>query len=409
MVEISVIIPVYNAEKFLVECLDSIANQTFRDIEIICIDDGSTDKSLDILNDYASKDDRFVVISQENKGQGAARNEGLKLVKSDYFCFMDADDMLELETFETCYNKLKDEDLDFVMYKLINYDDVTKKRYTTPSYDMYYIARFSENKIYDYNDLNDLMFYVSVSPVNKLYKSEFILKNNIKFPEGIIFEDNLFFWRMLFHAKRIAFIDEYFYIRRVHSSSTIGFGNEKWCDAIDVYNGVWDIFKDFNQFNRYKQTLYNNKVTFALFRFDHINSKFKELFFNHWKNDLINVIESHPDFIDFLNPTNKQICEFVLSCDDFNDFELLMNISKFSDKITKLQDNKNKTSDSIPELKSRNKKLEQDNAKLNNEIKQLKKKNDNLSKFKKDVISSKSWKLTSPLRYLMKILRKILK
>lgn len=395
MVEISVIIPVFNAEHFLIECLDSIVNQTFRDIEIICIDDGSTDNSLAILNDYASKDDRFVVISQENKGQGAARNKGLELIKSDYFCFMDADDYLELETLEKCYNKVKNENLDFVMYKLINFDDVSNKRYTTPAYDMYYIARFSENKIYNYEDLNDLMFYVSVSPVNKLYNSKFILENNIRFPEGTIFEDQLFFWNMLFNAKRIAFIDEYFYIRRIHSTSTIGFGNEKWCDAIDVYNKVWDIFKEFNQFNKYKHILYNNKVKFALFRFDNIELNFKDIFFNHWKDDLVNIIEFYPDFVDFLEISNKRICEYVLCSENFNEFELLRNISALNDKITKLQNKKYGSLDLVSELNSKNE--------------ELIKKNKELLKFKNDVINSKSWKITNPLRILMKLLKKIFK
>ena len=94
MCEISVIIPVYNVESYLRQCLDSVVNQTFEDIEIICVDDGSTDGSLDILNKYASSDNRFKIISQPNQGLGTARNNGLKLACGNYIYFLDSDDYI---------------------------------------------------------------------------------------------------------------------------------------------------------------------------------------------------------------------------------------------------------------------------------------------------------------------------
>ena len=94
MPKISVIIPVYNVEKYLRECLDSLLNQTFKDIEIICVNDGSTDGSLNILNEYASKDSRFIIINQNNQGLSAARNNGLNVAKGDYVAFLDSDDYI---------------------------------------------------------------------------------------------------------------------------------------------------------------------------------------------------------------------------------------------------------------------------------------------------------------------------
>lgn len=104
MVEISVVVPVYNVETYLEECLNSIINQTFSDIEIICINDGSTDSSLDILNDYSKKDDRIKIINQENKGLGATRNKGIDLAKGKYIFFIDSDDYIELNTFFELHN-----------------------------------------------------------------------------------------------------------------------------------------------------------------------------------------------------------------------------------------------------------------------------------------------------------------
>ena len=103
--KISVIIPVYNVEKYLGECLDSILAQTFQDFEIICVDDGSTDRSLDILQEYKRKDDRFVIFQQRHAGAGAARNHGLKLAEGKYIQFLDSDDYFEPTLLEELYTR----------------------------------------------------------------------------------------------------------------------------------------------------------------------------------------------------------------------------------------------------------------------------------------------------------------
>ena len=103
MVKISIIVPVYNTEPYLEQCLDSIINQTLEDIEIICVNDGSTDNSLSVLEEYASKDNRIKIINQENEGPGFARNNGLKSVNGEYVLFVDSDDWIELNTCEALY------------------------------------------------------------------------------------------------------------------------------------------------------------------------------------------------------------------------------------------------------------------------------------------------------------------
>ena len=100
MIDVSIIVPIFNKERFLKDCLDSLINQTYKNIEIICINDGSTDHSLDILRDYADKDDRLIIISQENKGAGNARNTGIKIATGRYLQFLDADDFFELDMLE---------------------------------------------------------------------------------------------------------------------------------------------------------------------------------------------------------------------------------------------------------------------------------------------------------------------
>ena len=121
--KISVIIPVYNVEKFLRECLDSVVNQTMRDIEIICVNDGSTDGSLDILKEYAKKDDRIIVINQTNGFVESARNNGLKIAKGEYIQFVDSDDYLELNACETAYNYALQYKADVVVFGYKNFPE----------------------------------------------------------------------------------------------------------------------------------------------------------------------------------------------------------------------------------------------------------------------------------------------
>ena len=121
--KISVIIPVYNVEKFLRECLDSVVNQTMRDIEIICVNDGSTDNSLDILKEYAAKDDRIIVINQTNGWLSAARNNGLKIARGEYIQFVDSDDYLELNACETAYKYALQYDADVVIFGYKNFPE----------------------------------------------------------------------------------------------------------------------------------------------------------------------------------------------------------------------------------------------------------------------------------------------
>jgi len=419
MASVSIIIPVFNAEDYLEECLDSVVNQTLKDIEIICVNDGSEDNSLEILNNYAKNDKRFVIISQENQGQGVARNKGLDLVKSDYFCFLDSDDKLELDAIEKSYNLAKDKDLDFVMFRMINFDDDKEEFYKTPGYDMYFVYNKIKDKVFNYKDLGELIFYVSVSPANKLFKSKFVFDSGVKFPKNTFFEDNVFFWRLFFNAKRIFFTPEYFYIRRVHSKSTTGFGGKHWVDAIDIYNQVWDIFKEFGHFDEFKSRLYNNKIVFALFRLDNIDNEYKDSFLNYWRKDLIYIRDSHHDFTDILTDENRRIFDLVLSSKNHEEFELYRNIITLSSQVKQLNDENRNINESFSNLLNINKNLLNENrklknqnktlnTKLNKEINKSKKQNKkikNLEKFNHDVLSSNSWKMTSIFRNIGKYLK----
>ncbi len=124
---VSVIMPVYNCQDYLRQCLDSVTAQTLKDIEIICVDDGSEDQSLQILKEYAAGDDRSKVISQQNGGAGAARNNGLRNAKGKYLSFLDSDDFFEPDMLEKALAKLREDEADFVVFRSDSYFNDTKE------------------------------------------------------------------------------------------------------------------------------------------------------------------------------------------------------------------------------------------------------------------------------------------
>ena len=198
---ISVIIPIFNAEKYLSKCLNSIIRQTFENIEIICVNDGSTDNSLNILNKYSKKDDRIKVFSIENHGQGFARNLGLSKANGEYISFIDADDWIEKDSFIMLYEKLKLFDLDILFFQMVNYINSTGELVESDLYNYKSLFdNFNINIPFSHNEVDDFLFSIAVCPVSKLYKKSFLEKYNIKFPEGIIFEDNVFFYNAFLNA-----------------------------------------------------------------------------------------------------------------------------------------------------------------------------------------------------------------
>ncbi|MGN1362792.1 MAG: glycosyltransferase [Methanobrevibacter sp.] len=321
MVKVSVIIPVFNTENYLKECLNSIINQTLEDIEIICINDGSTDNSLEILNEYANKDSRIKVYSEKNKGQGAARNLGLKYVNGKYIYFMDSDDILKDTALEETYTLCEEKSLDFIIFKLTSYNENAKKKYNEDYYEMSLLEKF-KGKIFNYKDLDDLIFEIPVSPVNKLINAEFFKNLNIKFPEGLIFEDNPIFWDVLFNAKRIYIYDKYLYIRRRHTDSSTGNTNNKHLiDTIKINNLVLEKFIKYNLFKTYKNNLYNKKINLVYLRFTKINKIYKNLFFNEMKKDFTNMLNDYRfnDIIEHLNFRNKYIFENIIFSNSQNE------------------------------------------------------------------------------------------
>lgn len=301
MCNVSIIIPIYNGEKYLDKCLNSVCNQTLRDIEIICINDGSTDNTLKILKKYASKDKRITIISTENNGQGSARNKALNIAKGEYIGFIDADDWVELDTFELLYNKAKSKDLDLLFFQMINYINNTKKLVET---DLYNHSCFNENNIYNnifnHKDTQDFLFKIPVCPVSKLYKKEFLDSNNIRFSEGMFFEDNDFFYKSYFNCKKAGFYPKQFYYRRRHDDSVTQTFDETKFDIVKAANNVLDVFLE-NDYDTYKPDVINHTFSMLIEWFKKSPLELKQPFYNLIKTNFKGFNELKSDFKENLN------------------------------------------------------------------------------------------------------------
>lgn len=215
--KISVIIPVYNVEKYLSQCLDSVINQTLKEIEIICIDDGSTDSSLAILREYQSKDNRIKVITKENSGYGASMNIGLDTAKGEYIGIVESDDFIELNMYETLYQKAIENDCDLMrcQYYFYNSQENTNEICDAP--------QVLKNIVFC--PLEDTTpFLQGPSIWVNIFKKEMIVDNNIKFLEtpGASYQDTSFAFKLFASSKRFMIIsDALLHYRKDNEKSSV--------------------------------------------------------------------------------------------------------------------------------------------------------------------------------------------
>lgn len=221
MKKISVIVPVYNVEDYIEECLDSILSQDEKDIEVVCVNDGSTDDSLKLLEEYRRKDNRIIIISQENKGLAEARNSGIKAAKGEYIFFLDSDDKLAECALSKLYRTAVNENVPVVTFEIaLQYDiDVqeSKKnidRYYTKSKD-YTGKRKGKDQFVLFMKNDDYCDSAGMIFVNR----EWLKKKNIGFYPYIFFEDALFSLRCHIEAKEIYHLAEKLYIYRIRGNS----------------------------------------------------------------------------------------------------------------------------------------------------------------------------------------------
>ena len=287
--KVSVIITIYNSEKYLSDCLNSIINQTLKEIEIICINDGSTDNSLQILNYYKKKDNRIIIFNQKNKGVNSARNLGLKKAKGEFILFFDSDDLLITEALEKLYNLGKYKNLEIILFnlKFIFENNITEIKFPN----IFYKINNFKNIIKSGKDIFLNMIKENkfiLSPYLQFINHNFLIKNKKKFLKRIKYDDILFFYDLILKANRIFETDEIFYVKNINEKF-----NKKTDKLIKKLNDYIISIKElFNQsiiiFN--KNNIINNSLELFI---DNIEELIFFVFNKIQKNKLILINQFH--------------------------------------------------------------------------------------------------------------------
>lgn len=235
MVKVSVVIPVYNEEKYLYECLESIRMQTLQEIEVILVDDGSTDSSVDIIHEYIRKDSRFLLKQQKNLYAGIARNNGMKDAKGEYIIFLDADDFFIDTMLEELYSKAKQTDADMVICDAYNIDCDTRK-ISEPSCYLKSEYLLKEKDVFSYKDIPERIYQITTpAPWNKFIKTELIPEANVEFQGTKRANDVFFISIILAYAKKIAILDKRLLYYRMNNINSLQGMNVKENISYDFY------------------------------------------------------------------------------------------------------------------------------------------------------------------------------
>lgn len=245
MAKVSIIVPVYNSEKYLEKCLESLAGQTLKELEVVLVNDGSTDSSLEIMESFSKKySGRFVIINKENGGQASARNMGIKQSSGEYIGFVDSDDRVDIHMFEEMYNHavVKNYDLVECHYHYVQeQEDGTVKELAT------------RGDIRQHENRRDMFINPMASPWNKLYKRSVLIDGNITFPEGLIYEDTSFFIKSIPFIRSSYYMKDKFVYYYLRGNSTMNANKSRRVgDIFEVIEDYLKFYKENNFYEEYK-------------------------------------------------------------------------------------------------------------------------------------------------------------
>lgn len=355
--KISVIIPIFKNPKYIHNCIESLLNQTLDDIEIICIEDRGKDESYDILKEFAKKDSRIKLRSNETSyGFGYSKNIGLNFAVGEFVLFIDVKNVLPSDKLEKIYYLAKQEQVDMLICPVVNGEDL--------------INNF-QKQIFDFKDVitNRELFKFLIFSTNVIYNSSFLKKINIKFNENIKLEDALFYIESLLNAKRVSiYHGEYPYLKNRHFNWK--YNNQYF---ITFFNDVFNLFKEKGYFDKYKKNLFIFKIDMCQHVLNNIENKreYYELLHRDFKNfnfDYKKCLDSNQ--AEFVN---------IIKSKSYDKYSLDNAMSNFKTEIDELKNlNEN--------LNNQNKQLVNSTTELNNTINKLNKKNLQLSYLNRNLV-----------------------
>lgn len=372
---ISVLIPVYNVSRFLQESIESLLNQTFEDFEMICVNDGSTDDSLEILNKFSKKDSRIKIFNKNNEGCGAARNLALEKASGKYVYFFDPDDVIATNCLEDAYKNAIRNGSDFVIFKFGKFADGQSIEFVSHfNFDDVFQGVNFNKFVFDYHDVKSYVMNSAFAPWCKLYKKSFLDRyDDLCFDVGIAFDDVPFHVKTMLRAEFISFVPEFLYYYNYQNPNSINHTTSKYRDILTIIDIVEKFLKDNGYFEDFIVEFHLFKIAQISYFISHSNS---EEYFKLAKDVCSKIDEK---YVRLIIPHYQRIYRIILKSNDLNEY-------KHNIEFLNLENS----------LKSKINALEIENRKLRKENKKLKELN-------REITSSNSWKITKPLRTVRNI------
>ena len=270
MAQVSVVIPVYNIEQHLRQCLDSVVAQTLDDLEIICVDDGSTDTSLQILEEYAARDNRLQVISRKNSGPGAARNAGFERATGEFLIFLDSDDWFEPDFLELMRRQAKQTGADITICRAVEFDTQTGGEF--PS-EWMLKTRYLPDLVFQPEEIAPHLFQFTYGMAwDKLYARSFLMRTGLQFPTLRNSEDLAFVFPSLLAAKRIAVLPEVLLHHRVNRSVSVSNTRSSQPEApYEAFRIVKEYLETQGQMELYERSFLNWAMEFLVWHVSNMN------------------------------------------------------------------------------------------------------------------------------------------
>ena len=315
-VKISVIIPVYNTAKFLPQCLDSIASQTLKDIEVICVDDGSTDDSLSVLKEYAKKDSRFSVYAQPNTNAGAARNRGIEHASGKYYSFLDSDDFFEEDMLEKAYELAEKQKTEIVLFRSDEF--LNDKGIFQPADKTVKEKMLPKKEVFSGEEVNTNLFKaIKGWAWDKLFLKEFADRNKLLFQEQRTTNDMYYVYAALAKAERITLLDEIFVHHRMNNRSSLENTRElSWRCGHDALLLLKKQLIEWKLYPHYEKAFVNYSTNYLLWSLYTLKVPVKEYFFNAMKEEWLGELDIANHEKSFFDDREEyEMVQNIINCD----------------------------------------------------------------------------------------------
>lgn len=289
--KVSIVVPIYNVERYLRQCLESIVNQTLKDIEIICVNDGSTDSSLDIIEEYARHDLRIKVINKKNTGYGHSMNQGFDMASGEYIGIVESDDYADLDMFETLYQIASNNKLDVVKSGYYYYFSLPKEKNEKQVIVSKIMSNHTFCPLTDFKSKMEMVEFFNIKPTiwSSIYRKDFIRENGIRFNEtpGASFQDASFNFKVWACAKRVQLIQEAFlHYRQDNENSSVNSKGKVFC-VCDEYAEMQRFLNEHPE-KKGKLEYIKNRIKFDtyMWNYERLTSKYKYIFIERASEEL---------------------------------------------------------------------------------------------------------------------------